>query len=61
MWFKYAASCKVLPSIIKAGDENMKTAMIGDNCVDVYVRINGEVVNRRYPTGNCVDAGVNLQ
>ena len=39
----------------------MKTAMIGDNCIDVYVRINGEVVNRRYPTGNCVDTGVNLQ
>lgn len=39
----------------------MKTAVIGDNCVDVYVRINGEVVNRRYPTGNCVDTGVNLQ
>ena len=39
----------------------MKTAMIGDNCIDIYVRINGEVVNRRYPTGNCVDTGVNLQ
>ena len=39
----------------------MKTAMIGDNCIDVYVHINGEVVNRRYPTGNCVDTGVNLQ
>jgi hypothetical protein len=39
----------------------MKTAMIGDNCIDVYVRINGEVVNRRYPTGNCVDTGVNLR
>ena len=39
----------------------MKAAMIGDNCIDVYVRINGEVVNRRYPTGNCVDTGVNLQ
>ena len=58
---KNAASCKELPSIIKTGDENMKTAMIGDNCIDVYVRINGEVVNRRYPTGNCVDTGVNLQ
>jgi len=39
----------------------MKTAMIGDNCIDVYVRINGAVVNCRYPTGNCVDTGVNLQ
>lgn len=39
----------------------MKAAMIGDNCIDVYVRINGETVNRRYPTGNCVDTGVNLQ
>ena len=36
----------------------MKTAMIGDNCIDVYVRINGEVVKRCYPTGNCVDTGV---
>ena len=39
----------------------MKAAMIGDNCIDVYVRINGEEANRRYPTGNCVDTGVNLQ
>jgi len=39
----------------------MKAAMIGDNCINVYVRINGEVVNRRYPTGNCVDTGVNLR
>ena len=39
----------------------MKAAMIGDNCIDVYVRINGEVVNRRYPTGNCVDTGVNMK
>lgn len=39
----------------------MKAAMLGDNCIDVYVRINGEVVNRRYPTGNCVDTGVNLR
>ncbi len=39
----------------------MKAAMIGDNCIDVYVRIDGKVVNRRYPTGNCVDTGVNLQ
>ena len=33
-------------------DENMNAAMIGDNCIDVYVRINGEEVNRRYPTGH---------
>lgn len=39
----------------------MNAAMIGDNCIDVYVRINGQEVNRRYPTGNCVDTGVNLQ
>ena len=39
----------------------MKAAMIGDNCIDVYVRIDGEVVNRRYPTGNAVDTGVNLK
>lgn len=30
----------------------MNAAMIGDNCIDVYVRINGEEVNRRYPTGH---------
>lgn len=39
----------------------MKAAMIGDNCIDMYVRIDGEVVNRCYPTGNAVDTGVNLQ
>ena len=39
----------------------MIAAMIGDNCIDVYRRINGEEVNRRYPTGNAVDTGVNLQ
>lgn len=39
----------------------MKAAMIGDNCIDVYKRIDGVEVNRRYPTGNCVDTGVNLQ
>ena len=39
----------------------VKAAMIGDNCMDVYVRINGQEVNRRYPTGNAVDTGVNLQ
>ena len=38
----------------------MKAAMIGDNCIDVYKRIDGVEVNRRYPTGNCVDTGVNL-
>ena len=35
--------------------------MIGDNCIDFYVTIDGQEVNRRYPTGNCVDTGVNLQ
>lgn len=35
--------------------------MIGDNCIDVYVHMDGEVVGRSYPTGNCVDTGVNLQ
>lgn len=39
----------------------MKAAAIGDNCIDLYVRINGEEVNRKYPTGNAVDTGVNLQ
>ncbi len=39
----------------------MKAAMIGDNCIDEYIRIDGKTVNRRYPTGNCVDTGVNLQ
>lgn len=39
----------------------MKAAMIGDNCIDVYRFINGVEVNRRYPTGNVVDTGVNLQ
>ncbi len=39
----------------------MKAAMIGDNCIDEYVRINGKSEKRRYPTGNCVDTGVNLQ
>lgn len=39
----------------------MKAAMIGDNCIDVYVQIDGQIVNRRYPTGNAVDTGVNLQ
>ncbi len=39
----------------------MKAAMIGDNCIDEYVRVDGQVIHRRYPTGNCVDTGVNLQ
>lgn len=39
----------------------MKAAMIGDNCIDVYHLIDGKEVNRRYPTGNVVDTGVNLQ
>ena len=35
----------------------MKTAAgIGDNCIDDYTNI-----GRRYPTGNVVDTGVNLQ
>lgn len=33
-----------------------KAAGIGDNCIDHYVNI-----NRRYPTGNVVDTGVNMQ
>ncbi len=39
----------------------MRAAMIGDNCIDVYCKIDGQEVNRRYPTGNVVDTGVNLQ
>lgn len=34
----------------------MKAAMIGDNCIDFYERI-----GKKYPTGNAVDTGVNLQ
>ena len=34
----------------------MKVAAIGDNCIDVYERL-----NRKYPTGNVVDTGVNIQ
>ena len=35
----------------------MKTAAgIGDNCIDDYTNI-----GRRYPTGNVVDTGVNMQ
>lgn len=39
----------------------MRAVMIGDNCIDVYRKIDGQEVNRRYPTGNVVDTGVNLQ
>lgn len=39
----------------------MKAAMIGDNCIDVYRFIDGKALNRRYPTGNVVDTGVNLR
>ena len=39
----------------------MKAAMIGDNCIDEYRMIDGIEVNRRYPTGNVVDTGVNLR
>ncbi len=34
----------------------MRVAGIGDNCIDVYERI-----GKRYPTGNVVDTGVNIQ
>lgn len=34
----------------------MRVAGIGDNCIDEYERI-----GKRYPTGNVVDTGVNLQ
>ncbi|NLJ30951.1 MAG: fructoselysine 6-kinase [Clostridiales bacterium] len=34
----------------------MKAAAIGDNCIDEYTRL-----GRKYPTGNVVDTGVNLQ
>lgn len=34
----------------------MKVAAIGDNCIDVYERL-----GKKYPTGNVVDTGVNLQ
>lgn len=39
----------------------MKAAMIGDNCIDFYQNIDGIKVDRKYPTGNVVDTGVNLQ
>lgn len=35
--------------------------MIGDNCIDFYQKIDGVKVDRKYPTGNVVDTGVNLQ
>lgn len=34
----------------------MKFAALGDNCIDVYERL-----GKRYPTGNIVDTGVNMQ
>lgn len=34
----------------------MRAVVIGDNCIDVYERL-----GRKYPTGNAVDTGVNLQ
>lgn len=34
----------------------MKVAEIGDNCIDIYERL-----GKKYPTGNVVDTGVNLQ
>ena len=34
----------------------MRVAEIGDNCIDFYERL-----NRKYPTGNVVDTGVNLK
>ena len=39
----------------------MRAAMIGDNCIDFYRKIDGKEALRRYPTGNVVDTGVNLQ
>lgn len=33
----------------------MRVAAIGDNCIDVYERL-----EKRYPTGNVVDTGVNI-
>ena len=38
------------------GGEKMRVAEIGDNFIDVYERI-----GKKYPTGNVVDTGVNLQ
>ncbi|MDD3430110.1 MAG: fructoselysine 6-kinase [Oscillospiraceae bacterium] len=38
----------------------MRAAAIGDNCIDMYVYIDKQKVNRKYPTGNAVDTGVNL-
>lgn len=43
----------------------MKAAMIGDNCIDFYTEytdFKGNTVHDiKYPTGNVVDTGVNLQ
>ncbi len=38
------------------GFNKMKVAAIGDNCIDLYKRL-----GKKYPTGNVVDTGVNLQ
>lgn len=35
---------------------SIKVAVIGDNCIDVYERL-----EKKYPTGNVVDTGVNLR
>lgn len=37
-------------------EKEIKAAMIGDNCIDIYERL-----GRKYPTGNVVDTGVNLR
>ncbi|XCP85400.1 fructoselysine 6-kinase [Roseburia hominis] len=34
----------------------MKIAVIGDNCIDIYPKL-----DKKYPTGNIVDTGVNLK
>lgn len=34
----------------------MRVAAMGDNCIDVYERL-----GKKYPTGNVVDTGVNIQ
>lgn len=43
------------------GRSEMRAAAIGDNCIDWYEKIDGKTVNRKYPTGNVVDTGVNLE
>jgi fructoselysine 6-kinase len=47
---------KIRAAYIGGVEVYMKAAMIGDNCIDVYERL-----NKKYPTGNVVDTGVNLQ